>query len=575
MKQLSRLITISLLTVLAVSQIACSYSSHNNNNTLWPQQTAPEKIVRIENANRNMDQVLAQSLSGLAAQAVNNATHDELVWIAAAPEDEKLYKATKKRLRINDVRQAGLWQLLDEYHNKGIVRGYIVYKSSSSDEDQIDQSINVATTLAGVLKGAIIEESMVDRAQTLGLKQLADAREKTIGWSFEKYKSQLNRNYILAQSPDKPFMRDVAIAHKCIALYGLDLDGVVPKIMEWLEPPAPILGWNKGDEGIKVSFASKWGPFATASDWVRNLPFISAGISEKAAIKPFHSVKPWEIDYNQGKDFVAFWFSDGDNMGWMMRDFLSSDRYWNNPSHGEFPITWSTCAVKLAQVSPESINTLSRTQPPSTTMSEFSGGYFYPDLFAVNRPNREELLVKKAQAISEQLSKTGIRTLCFIAQDIRSEEAMQAYRIFAEEIDGLIGMIVLQYHPYTAAQGHVFWVENSQGIEIPVVNVRFATWRNARWVGGGSPPEVAQMANELAQEQEEPTFSIIANHAWSRYDKNDNEVAGLNAVKWLVDELDQDIQVINTDEMIWRIRMQNAPEQTRKVIRQMRREQRP
>ncbi len=135
-------------------------------------------------------------------------------------------------------------------------------------------------------------------------------------------------------------------------------------------------------------------------------------------------------------------------------------------------------------------------------------------------------------------------------------------------------MIVLQYHPYTAAQGHVFWVENSQGIEIPVVNVRFATWRNARWVGGGSPPEVAQMANELAQEQEEPTFSIIANHAWSRYDKNDNEVAGLNAVKWLVDELDQDIQVINTDEMIWRIRMQNAPEQTRKVIRQMRREQR-
>src|SRR5439155_13022999 len=106
----------------------------------------------------------------------------------------------------------------------------------------MDRSVNVATSLAGLLDGILIDESLEAQARCHALKMLLDARDRTQAWCFETYRARFNRRLLLTQDPRKSNIRDLAIAQGAFTLYGYDEPAV--KAMEWLEPPSPILGWN-------------------------------------------------------------------------------------------------------------------------------------------------------------------------------------------------------------------------------------------------------------------------------------------------------------------------------------------
>jgi hypothetical protein len=55
----------------------------------------------------------------------------------------------------------------------------------------------------------------------------------------------------------------------------------------------------------------------------------------------------------------------------------------------------------------------------------------------------------------------------------------------------------------------------------------------------------------------------VAVHAWSKF--SDNNI-GAGAVKLCADKLDKNIEIVNVEELIWRIRMKYQPEQTKKII---------
>ncbi len=125
---------------------------------------------------------------------------DELVWIQTTNVDEADWLA-RLRQRQPQLLLRGtfdLWDLVDRYAKQGVIKGYILYRSDSSQGDNnahrpsMDCSVNVATSLAGLLDGIIVDESLESIARAHGLKLLQDVRNKSQAWCFDTYRGQFN-----------------------------------------------------------------------------------------------------------------------------------------------------------------------------------------------------------------------------------------------------------------------------------------------------------------------------------------------------------------------------------------------
>src|SRR5688572_15237449 len=202
-------------------------------NRWWPVQALPKTVVRTSNQQEFPEprlalQMMVQSVAGLAALAVNEGRNDELVWVDNANVDLEDWYARWLAAHPG-VTQAGTlqpWELVDRYKKRGVIRGYILYRLDRSRGElndhrpNIDCSVNVATSLAGLLNSIIIAEELEAEAKAHGLTLLMDVREKTQAWCFQTFRGQFNRQLLCTQDPAKPHVRDLAIAQKVFTTYG-------------------------------------------------------------------------------------------------------------------------------------------------------------------------------------------------------------------------------------------------------------------------------------------------------------------------------------------------------------------
>ncbi|MCC5905812.1 MAG: hypothetical protein JJU13_06390 [Balneolaceae bacterium] len=537
-----------------------------------PFQKAPEAVV-ITTFSDIKEYNLIQSLSGLAAKAVNTGELDEMIWTNI---DNVSYEEWFERMlnRLNpEIRGEFLvWELVSRYQEKGIINGYVLYKLTSNTS--IDHSLNVATVMAGLNKGVLIEESQEEQAKDAGLPLLYDARGKVPEDIYPDVTDKINLNFALAQHPSKGNVRDLAIAHNAMVFYGID--GLGDELMEQLRPASAVLGWNTGSEFDHTALPTRWGNFNIPSDWSHNLSLLTAA-TEKVHLNRIKTLDPKDIDWEEQGSFHSFIMSDGDNVQWMMNNFFHSENYWANSNHGNFPLGWTAPPINLSMMVPEAYQYLVDTQRDNTTIIEYMYGYQYPDLFATNRDDREALLENFAKTINKKMQATGTKVFGFILEDTGSEQALEAYRIYANEIEDLTGMFAVQYSPYSGGEGEVYWVENKQGYKIPVITAKYALWANLRdqYESVGNPDQIAVAINNDAKiKSENMNWTVI--HAWSHFTKNldgtvsdgqgtESEV-GLTPVSWIIEKLDPEIHVVSPEELLWRKRMKNYPEQTQKII---------
>jgi len=578
----------------------------------WPIQKTPKAIVltsqpkemgRLKPADlwRLREKMgptffMLQSVAGLTAKAVNEGVLDEMVWTPIPiPSYRQWYDRIVNRLAIEERGPLSEWELVERYRDKGIIKGYILYswdQSSRGDSvnlAEIDVSANVATSLAGPFNAIIVDESLQEKTEQVGLKMLLDVRGKDMLWCLEKYGDKIYNGMALTVDPRTPNNRAAAVAYNAPVSFGTGVG--TEAVMAYLRPSSPILGWNIGDEDKHTSLNSKYGHYQTATSMLVNMPVLAAG-SHDYEPKRCKSLDPTTIDYDQGRHFVAFLMSDGDNTGWFVGSFTHDTDYWANPQHGKFPMGWTTSMANASQMAPDVADYIAETKPQHTSLIEQGGGYYYPDLFAKELPNRREILAKHAREVNHYLKRRGVNILSFICLDIDSPEAMEAYAVFAKEMDALIGMIGLQYYPYDGGDGAVYWFKNNNGIEIPVVCVKYSIWNHANWPRGGTPAKIARLIKEQALEGEQQgkkTYSITSVHCWSYFKKSDSDAddaeeigkdsieyrkdyhvgrRGLTPVKWCVDRLSPEVKVVSPEEIIWRIRMRNRPEQTLRVLKQ-------
>ena len=565
----------------------------------WPVQALPKVLVRTTNQQEFPEprvalQMMAQSVAGLAAKAVNEGRGNELVWVNNGDGDlEKWY--VRLLAEHPDLEKAGAfgpWELVDRYAKRGMIKGYILYrvdKSKGDDngyESRLNCSVNVATSLAGLLDGVLVDEELENTAKAHGLKLLVDAREKTQAWCFQNYRDQFNRRMLCTQDPRKPHVRDLVIAHKVFTVYGQDEP--TPTAMKWLEPLSPILGWNGGDEFANTDLSTRYGHIQTATDWCLNLPVLMAG-TEKVILPKVKSFDPGTIDWKDSRSAVSFIDTDGDNVQWLQGNFFGNASYWGNSQRGKIPFGWSCCFDHLAQLCPQAIGYALATRSTNDWFVEWGGGYYYPDHFGLERTNRWELLALHARRTWELMRKTNTRIIGFNVTRYDSPEARKAYEVFAGRTDGLLAILVFQYSAYEAGAGKTFWVKDRNGIDVPVITARYSIWEhaNAR-ARAGTPAKIAREIRETVEKTppgQLPRYDWVIDHVWSWFkrapgtDENaenmpqenarsEDGVRGYAPVTWCAERLPGSIRVVSPEELVWRIRMKHDPTQTRKMISQ-------
>lgn len=555
----------------------------------WPVQILPRAVVRTHQGSTLDYQMMVQSIAGLAAKAVNQNNGDELIWVLTNNIDlEAWYDAFVKQhssLVVQDMLDS--WELVERYLDQGIIKGYIVYSPDNSDGQTndhrkgIDLSVNVATSMAGLLDGVIIDERLEDEARAHGLVKLFDARGKTQQWCFESYNDRFNRRLLCAQDPLKPHLRDLAIAHQALTIYGAEEP--TESAMKWLEPLSPIAGWNGGDEFETTRLSSIYGHLQTATDWCMNLTVLMAG-SEQAPVRAAKTFDPRSIDWSDHRSCVSFILSDGDNVQWLESSFFyGNTSYWANPERGSIPFGWSCCFAQLAQLCPVAINHALDTQTKNDQFIEWGAGYYYPDLFGHARSDRTELLQRHARRTWNFMQQSGVRVLAFNVADIDSPEALKAYETIVGETDGLSAILVFQYAPYEAGAGKTFWIRDRRGVEIPVISARYSIWEHSNdRARSGTPAKVARDIREsTAGTTPQHDWGIV--HAWSYFQHapqadEDAEnmpqdgapalggVRGYTPALWCAERLPAEVRVVTPEELIWRTRMEHDPAVTQKLL---------
>lgn len=561
MKKIKLLLAFICLTF---STICSGYNGRHG----WFVQEAPKKIILCSKVGlSHAENMLLESLSGLCGQAVNEGTFSEMVWIDfPSISYQKIFESSLLSLDITQYVEMGVWELLDYLKKKNIIKGYVLYTADISRGENytrrqgVNYSSNVATVYAGLLKGILIEESIEQKVKLTGLKKLKDARNETPETCFSRCKKKLYPGSALSIDPKVSNCRDIAIAHKLMLYY--DTGKFSEQVLEWVTPLSPILGWNCGNEDEYTGAITRWGHYNTASNWCQNLPVIMAA-SDKTTPLPAYEKNPEEIDLEDNYSFHSFVISDGDNMQWTMGDFLDNPLYYGNADKNQSPVSWTFCPVNLSIVSTSTWNRYASTKNNNSSVIEYGGGYQYPDEFAKNRPNREELLTEFARRMNWHFKKLNIKIFGFICKDVFSKEARQAYEIYAREIEGLTGMIAIQYHPYNMG-GDIIWIKNKDNANIPIVTAKFSIWsglfNNSQC---GSPDYVTALINRDAakavkQNDKEKPLSWTIIHAWSDFSKTASSInyplKGYNVSKTSDSLLSPLVKNVPLNELLWRIR---------------------
>jgi hypothetical protein len=542
-------------------------------NFWWPEQKTAANLIILQTVNGESDFMLAESLSGLAAKAVNNGDNDELVWIEThSPSMDEWAARLKNRLNFISVNTMSTWELIEHFKSKEIIKGYVLYKYDRSEgnmyepRENIDISCNIATSAAGVLNAIVIDEEQEQQAMSVGLERLFDARNVSYKSLFDTILPAVNPYLITLADPKATNLRGYAIANN-IFLFDNHEETNLEYYFSHIESVSPVLGWGFGDEAEFNRVLSSDGLFSTASNWCHNLPVSSAGAQSYQPQK-VHSLDPNDIDWDESGYFHSFAMSDGDNMQWMQTSFFHNEEYWANQYHGQFPFAWTICAVNLSQTIPDILDFMAETQPDDVTIIEYGGGYQYPDLFAENR-DREAAVRELAKKVNIHMKKTGVKVFGFICQNLDSEASKEAYQIYADEIEDLTGMIAVQYAPYEAGDGRIYWVTNKEGKHIPVVTSKFTIWENLDNDRVGDPWKIAGLINDEADKvhpDEDPKATWTMIHSWSYFEHNGERTRGLTPIKWCIDELSSDVKIISIEEMLWRLRMQYYPDEVQALL---------
>ena len=535
----------------------------------------PNRLVPNSDGDENtglQNFLLMQSISGLVNRACAQGRTKMGIWTEQSGTGYDMERSEYGR-QIDKHRTAvelatmsfGTWNGYDVN-----VRSLIGNKYVLTDLMGNPESGNAATVASHVYNAIIVDVRDEAFFRRNGYEKAYDCTKMTTAQAFEAFKDRCDNSALVMMPVNTGELRDYVIQHSLFVFnlnkrYSTASGGqntaLLEDIMKWLKPHSQVIGWEQGvDEYSFVNMASQYGHMQLAADWSYNMGITSRHYSDRQSSALARVVNPRTIDYDKKANYLGFFLTDGDNYQWLITDSFVSD-YYSLLSAPKVKMAFEMGGQSLTQIAPTRMGYLLAQQPSAecTIMECFGGGYYYIDTYATKGEaavNRAESLKVAAERTAAHMRQHGIKVLHVMAKDFSSAKGKEMLQAFVDANDQLEGITAVQYNPYTGGDGQILWVTNKQGYDIPCITAKYMLW------SGWMTP--AQLADRLQKdEQTSLSFNTIAVHAWSNF----NGVRASDAVKLCTDALPEVFQPVSMQELIWRLRMKERPEQTLKYLK--------
>jgi hypothetical protein len=552
-----------------------------------PHPPPPTELLVVPFEGDTRRGLLLESLAGLAERHALDHGPGTMLWEKLDNTDYARWLQAFRAAHQPKCTDVTLEAALRELVALGMVKGYLLYHFDGSNRPlhtlgPHDESANVATSLAGVLGGVAVAEELEPMAQAAGLKLLVDCRTLSESDCLARYGDAFAKAAVGTGEPRTRNARSLMIAHRLFVSSGTG--EAYPRSLARCEPDSPVIGWGIAPEDQQTLASSRAGLFQTATNWCHNLPVLS---SERPGRdipwSSLHVAEPSRpsLQPERGKHYVCLTLTDGDNIQWMMGNFMGGSEghyYYGHPRRGEIPFTWGVPAEGLLELSPRTLSDILTTARPKDDFVLYSGGgYFYPDLYGSARV--EDCVALHARRLRPVMERTGIRVLAFNFQHWDSDAALRACAAMARQMPGLLGILAFQYYPYSAGDGAIHWVDGADGDRVPVVSCRYTVWAKTGRPADTTPSRVAALLNGLPTVGDTASaadFSWVLVHAWSRFrapkagvlrddedevpqDSDQGGSRGYDAAPWTAQRLDPHVVPVGAAELLELIRAGAAP----------------
>lgn len=513
--------------------------------------------------------LLCQSLAGLTNRMVEEGKSDVAVWLYDHG-GKASYKVSKQALEDMGICEQGVQNGLElacsDYESvdglrvqlRGFFDGYVLTDVKNNPESGI-----VASVASHVYNSIIVDVRDKEYFEKAGYSMKYDATHKTTLDAWHEFKDKCSNEALVIMPVQTGELREFAIKNNLFVLNlnkkqgdprsGQNVD-LLEEVLAWLQPNVPVYGWEQGvSEDQFVARISKSGHPMIPCDWSYNHSLTSLLYTERQQPVQAQSFNPKLIDFDKKRNYVSFFLSDGDNIQWMMQDFATG--FYDVPEAIEVKMSYGLPVSTLSMMAPAQLHNLMNLRRDECSVLEMlGGGYYYIDTYSQNN-NRNDNLKIAAERLAVSMRRYHVGLLGVMAMNVKSVASKEAYQTFVDANDRLEGIIALQYSPYAGGGGEVFWVTNKNGYDIPVITVRYSLWDRIH-EREGSPDFIA---SKLKAEAQVESFSAICVHAWSRFEGNAH---GAAAARLCAGKLDGRFEVVNMQELVWRLRMSRHPEQT-------------
>ena len=413
--------------------------------------------------------------------------------------------------------------------------GYIVYKKGTI-------SVNIAATLSGLTGFIPVEESDEQDYAAMGLTKKMDVNNVafTYKWLFGvegvmdelSTEGLIHQNYKDSTSATNQFLKDYGICNKFFHVY-YDPDSSVSdafkkNLHEFLSENVPIFGYTYSED-MDVAYFSKFGQFIVPTDYTCNLTFFSAAeFKGKTFTQPNDDT---DLPAEQGKHYVAFVMSDGDNATYWQNTAPFATNYMNasGRENDTFPMTWSM-TPSLSDLMPLVLDNVYNTQANDYDYfcAPVSGqGYINAGNFAAQEDG--EYFADFCEKLDLYMGKADLSVVTVIGGN-QNGDIYNVLKGYAG-CNNVTGGIVYQGSKYFGGvRGGVVWINGK-----PFVGPRDSLWET-------TPAYIAARINTYEKDVTSiDGYSIINVHPWSHsYDD----------VRTIVGMLNDDVEVVSVDRIM-------------------------
>jgi len=450
-------------------------------------------------------------------QGVLNRT-SAVVWVKGAGMNARILEDLRDEgWVLREVR--GPWSLLREH--RAAFAGLVIGQVGT-------ESLNRATTLAGLTNALVADPSLVEQLVAEGWPVLVDARSRSTADVWAETHARVARGVMIHQDSSKTLhLRDLAMSLGAWTVYE-EPAAERTRQVQALGPNTRVYGWGR-DELEFVREVSQGGGAVIPADWSLNL----SALRHLPATRPVHSRPAKPRARSSGERVVAFVVSDGDNLQWVGGRFVDDPGFWASPLRGRFAVTWEM-PPEAWVMAPRILGKILGMASPNDDFIAGPSGYGYQ--FPGHLPDRPAAAAETVRAVA--------RVDWPLVTLLNAGGVQDSSKDWLERPE-IRGVLYKDYAPYNRGRGAVYWHQGK-----PSVSYRYLLWEQKDrsgalrpdWLPAGVAGAVERQPS--GAEAGSDAFALVNVHAWSFRDSG----GPMGAIGRTIEALPPRVRVVTATE---------------------------